>query len=99
MTINRLTISMVSGQTWALIPISMTRMPSFYINQGLWPLFQQSHIPGTQMSEEESDRLQAFMRLHKTEALRHESTPVTLAGGMFAHCNPVAFENYFKRGW
>ena len=47
------------------------------------------HVPGTQLPESTQDRIQAFMRKHRTEALRDaHGVTYTLAGGMLATCHP-----------
>ena len=47
------------------------------------------HDPGTQLPASSQDRIQAFMRKHRTEALRDaHGVTYTLAGGMLATCHP-----------
>jgi len=71
-----------------LRPIPMPRMPS--ANPGDWLKFQKQHIPGTELSKEDQEKIQAFMRQHRTEALTNGTINVTLAGEMLAHCEPNA---------
>lgn len=75
-----------AGEHLQLKPIPMSTLPSK--DSSAWLRFLGGHIPGTAMSNAETDRVQRFMREHNTEALMLESTPVTIAGEMLATCHP-----------
>ncbi len=84
-----LTITTLAGVKYQLSPVPMSRMPSEKSQD--WLAFQRGHIPGTSLSETEQNRIQAFMRKHKTEALNDGTDIVTLAGGLLAYCDLSKF--------
>jgi len=77
-----------SGERYDLKPIPMAVMPSS--SPTLWLKFQGIHIPGSALSQEEQQRVQAFMLAHRTEALTDGNLKLTLAGGRLAQCFPEA---------
>lgn len=80
-------ITTEAGQLYVLTPVPMKTMPSH--NPTTWLRFMGRHVPGTQLPESTQDRIQAFMRRHRTEALRDaHGVTYTLAGGMLATCHP-----------
>jgi len=84
-------IATQAGREYTLKPVPMSTMPSH--NPQQWLRFLGQHVPGTQLSEDTQNRLQAFMRKHHSEALRDsEGAVYTLAGGMLATCHPEAVE-------
>lgn len=85
---NSLKIKTISGSEYDLKPVPIPRMPSQ--DSVTWIKFQKMHVPGTALSESEQDKVQRYMREHKTEALTDGNHNYTLAGGMLAHCTPSA---------
>jgi hypothetical protein len=75
-----------TGMSYLLSPVRMKRMPSASATD--WVNFQGSHIYGTDLSEEQINKITSFMREHKTEALTDGKENLTIAGGMFAKCFP-----------
>lgn len=71
-----------------LMPEPMKRMPSDRPSD--WLNFQRQHVAGSTLSEEDQNRVQAFMVKHRTEALTDGNRFYTLAGGMLAYCDPTS---------
>ncbi|OGU24361.1 MAG: hypothetical protein A2580_09205 [Hydrogenophilales bacterium RIFOXYD1_FULL_62_11] len=78
----------VGGRWLKFLPHPMRSMPSDKPEH--WLRFQLQHVPGTELSEQDQNRIQRFMRLHKTEALIRDGKHYTLAGGLLAYCDPTA---------
>lgn len=79
-----------AGERYDLRPVPMKLMPSG--SPSLWLKFQGLHIPGALLTPEDQQRVQAFMRKHRTEALSDGSLTLTLAGGCLAQCFPEAIQ-------
>lgn len=79
-----------AGKAYKFRPVPMKLMPSHTPEH--WLRFQGQHIAGSELSESEMERIQSFMRKHKTEALAVENSKqaFTLAGGRLAYCDPEA---------
>jgi hypothetical protein len=82
----QLIVTTVGGQSFTLSPVPMKRMPSG--SPVDWIKFQGVHVAGTSLSDVECEKIQGFMRKHKTEALTDGRRNYTLAGGMLAECDP-----------
>ena len=74
------------GAAYKLAAVPMVRMPSE--NNQDWLKFQREHVPGGQLSNEECDKLQSFMKRMKTEAVTDGAYNYTVAGGDLAFCKP-----------
>lgn len=83
-----ITITTLAGREYQFNPVPMKTMPSEVPEQ--WLTFLRRHVPGTSLSDREMERMQHFMRFHKTEALTDGEQNYTLAGGMLALCDPAA---------
>ena len=84
-----LELKLASGSI-ILMPEPMARMPS--ARPADWLKFQRQHVPGTTLCDEDQNRVQAFMRQNRTEALTDGNRFYTLAGGMLAYCEPSAIQ-------
>lgn len=84
---NTLRIKTLAGIEYRLMPVPMSIMPGV-IGGEVWCKFQGRHLAGTELGEAEQERLQAFMRQHRTEALTDGRHTLTLAGGLLAYCRP-----------
>lgn len=82
----QITVTTNGGQSYKLSPVPMKRMPSASPTD--WIKFQGLHVAGTSLSDAECEKIQSFMRKHKTEALTDGKANYTLAGGMLAACFP-----------
>lgn len=69
-----------------LSAVPMRRMPS--ADPADWLRFQGRHVPGGGLAPAEQERLQAFLRRHRTEAVTDGPRNYTLAGGQLALCDP-----------
>jgi hypothetical protein len=83
---SELIITTNAGIKLTLKPVPMTVLPSDY--PALWLKFQGSHIPGGALPEETIDKVQRFMRQHRTEALTDGQRNLTIAGPRLAVCFP-----------
>ncbi len=68
-----------------LSPVPMSRMPSE--NAEDWLKFLKGHVPNGSLKTGDANRMQRFMKEHKTEALTDGIRNFTLAGGL-AYCDP-----------
>lgn len=82
----QITVTTKGGQSYTLSPVPMKRMPSSSPTD--WIKFQGSHVAGTGLTDAECEKIQGFMRKHKTEALTDGKRSYTLAGNMLAECDP-----------
>ncbi|HDR9174329.1 hypothetical protein VI03_25415 [Burkholderia vietnamiensis] len=85
-----LSISTLAGAVYRLVAVPMNRMPGQTCADD-WLRFQGAHCAGTRLSEAEQDRMQAFMKRHRSEALSDGVASYTLAGGLLALCHPERF--------
>lgn len=85
-----LEITTVAGVTYKLYPVWMDRLASAHPED--WLRFQGQHVLGTALDEATQDRVQRFMREHRTECLTNHNEYFTLAGGMLALCDPTPFQ-------
>lgn len=66
--------------------VPMKRLPSNLPAD--WLTFQGAYVREAAFSDKEADRIQRFMRKHRTEALTGGGKNYTPTGSMFALCDP-----------
>ncbi|HFS8928318.1 TPA: hypothetical protein ACH1VU_005577 [Pseudomonas aeruginosa] len=88
-TIEALVITTLAGLELHLKPVPMAIQPSESSEN--WLKFQGAHIAGGGLDEAVQNKVQAFMRRHKTEALFDGGRYLTLAGSGLAICYPDMF--------